>query len=87
MSPFIEVGKMRAAVLEAIGHLLQFEKAAAAYATDPSFENGEELVQEYTKVASASDLLKLHLETMVKQANGVTDEVVGEESENGVRLG
>lgn len=87
MSHFIEINKMRTAILEAIGHLLEFEKAAATYSSDPSFDNGEDLVQGYTKVASSSDLLKLHLETMVKQANGVTDEVIGEESENGIRLG
>jgi len=88
MSHFIEVGKVRTAILEAIGKLIEFEKAATAYAAEPSHENGEALVQGYTKVASSSELLEMHLETMVKQAHAVDGEmvVVAAESENGIRL-
>ena len=86
MADFVNLNQLRIFILESIDQLLEIRKSAETYAVDPSEDNETKLLAAVDSYENRREGLELHLTHVIKQANGVEDEVMGTQTENGIIL-
>jgi len=86
MERYAETDKVRKMMLACTGQMLEIEKVMEAYVAFPNEENAQELSNQVDNLETSIQNLKLNLAMVVKQANGVNDEIVVAQTENGILL-